>query len=299
MRAVGIRELKNKLSAYLRLSKAGFGCAEWPQCYGQNVRQAPTGQASQSGPLLIAPADPAATTAARLTHRVVAVTALLLVLAMLMICFGTRPSLRAEGAMALALLVLALLLAVLGRWSSGVRVPAVTIGNLLGGFAMLALCARLTRSGRPRPGTGLRGWLMLALVLAVLQVMLGGLVSASYSGLSCDGLINCFKTASPLHWEALSPWREPGVGASVPVQASGALVQLLHRGLAVILVVVLLRLVVGLSRTRRWAALSLAVLVLAQVAAGMTMMQSTAPLAGALLHNLLAAGLVATLVLLL
>ncbi len=41
--------------------------------------------------------------------------------------------------LALALLVLALGLAVLGRWTGGARVPAVAIGNLLGGFAMPSL----------------------------------------------------------------------------------------------------------------------------------------------------------------
>ena len=33
------------LSAYIRLSRAGLSCAEWPQCYGERLRQAQQGLA--------------------------------------------------------------------------------------------------------------------------------------------------------------------------------------------------------------------------------------------------------------
>ena len=49
----------------------------------------------------------------------------------------------AGGVLVAALLVLALGLAGLGIVTPGSRLPAVAMGNLLGGFAMLAICARL------------------------------------------------------------------------------------------------------------------------------------------------------------
>jgi heme a synthase len=191
------------LSAYLRQSKAGLSCADWPQCYGQSLRQLQQGVAPSAD-------EQSATATARLAHRVAAVSALLLALTMVMICFSARPVLRAEGAMALALLGLALFLAVLGRWSSGARVPAVAMGNLLGGFAMLALSARLALAGRPLHAARLRTWAVPAALLVIVQVALGGLVSASFAGLSCTtGWADCVHAASSVGWSMLDPWREP------------------------------------------------------------------------------------------
>jgi heme a synthase len=281
------------LSAYIRLSKAGLGCADWPQCYGQGLRQAQQG---------IAPsADEQTTTAmARLAHRITAVTALLLVLTMVMVCYGKRPVLRAEGAMALALLALAIFLAVLGRWSSGARVPAVAMGNLLGGFAMLALSARLAVAGLPVRAPRLRAWVVPGVLLLLVQVALGGLVSASYSGLSCSGAADCLAAARGIGWAALDPWREPVLSATAPVNPLGALPQLLHRGLALALVLLLVPLAVAAwRRGRPRSAAALLGLVVLQAGVGLLMAAGSLPLSLALAHNLLAAGLLATLALLL
>ena len=280
------------LSAYIRLSKAGLGCAAWPQCYGQSLRQLQQGVAASAD-------ERTATAAARLAHRVAAVTALLLVVTMVMVCFGTRPVLRAEGAMALALLALALFLAVLGRWSSGARVPAVAMGNLLGGFAMLALAARLAVAGRSSRVPRLRVLVAAATLLLLVQVALGGLVSASYAGLSCGGWADCLQAAHRIGWDTLNPWREPVLGTLPPINPAGALAQALHRGLALILVAVLLPLAVAaLRRGRPRSGALLLILIVAQAAVGLAMVQGSLPLALALLHNLLAASLLATLVLL-
>lgn len=281
------------LSAYIRLSKAGLGCADWPQCYGQGLRQAQQGIAPGAD-------EQTATAAARLAHRVTAVTALLLIVTMVMVCYGKRPALRAEGAMALALLVLALLLAVLGRWSSGARVPAVAMGNLLGGFAMLALSARLAVAGLPVRALRLRAWVVLCVLLLLVQVALGGLLSASYAGLSCSGAADCLASARGIGWAALDPWREPVLNPGLPVNPLGALPQLLHRGLALALVLLLVPLALAAwrhGRPRSGAAL-LGLIVL-QVGAGLALAALSLPLALALAHNLLAAGLLTVLVLLL
>ncbi len=280
------------LSAYIRLSKVGLGCADWPQCYGQSLRQLQQG--------VVAGADePATTVAARLAHRVTAVCVLLMAVTMAMACFGTRPVLRAEGAMALALLGLALFLAVLGRWSSGARVPAVTMGNLLGGFAMLALCARLAMAGHSLPAPGLRAWVVVAMFLLLAQVALGGLVSASFAGLSCDDWAGCMQAARSVDWETLEPWREPVLGAQPPINPAGALAHWLHRASALALVPMLAALAIAaLLRCRPCSAMALLAMLGAQAAVGVLMVQESLPLGLALLHNMLAAGLLAMLVLL-
>ena len=282
------------LSAYLRLSKAGLGCADWPQCYGQTLRQLQQGVA-------VSTEEQTATAAARLLHRIVAVIALLLVIMMVMVCFGSKPLLWSQGALALALLALALFLAVLGRWSSSARVPAVTMGNLLGGFAMLALCARLAMAGQAPRVLRPRFWVVAALVLLVAQVALGGLVSASFAGLSCSsGWLECAQAARGVGWDTLDPWREPVLAAAPPFNPAGALAQALHRGLALALALVLVPLAVAaLRQGRPRIGAVLLVLLALQVLIGVVMTQSSLPLVFALLHNLLGAGLLVALALLL
>lgn len=283
------------LSAFLRLSKAGLGCPDWPVCYGQDLRRLQQG--------IAAPAEvQTAAAAARLAHRITASTALLLVLTMLMVCVGSRPLFVPEGLLALALLGLALCLAVLGFWSSAARVPAVTMGNLLGGFLMLALCVRLASADRWPPLHGCRRWVFAAAVLVVLQVALGGLVSASYAGLSCSGWNDCEVGAAwrASGWQALNPWREPVLAAAPPFNPAGAAANGLHRVAGLLLGLLLLPLAaLAWARGRRRRAAVLLVLVVAQLAVGTAMAALGLPLGLALLHNLLAASLLAALLTLL
>jgi cytochrome c oxidase assembly protein subunit 15 len=281
------------LSAYIRLSKAGSGCADrWSQCYRQSLRPMQEGVASTT-------AEPAAIKGARAAHRIVALLALLLVVMMVTICFKPRPVWWGEGSMALGLLALVAFLAVLGRWSSGARVPAVTIGNLLGGFSMVALSVRLALAGRPLAAVHLRGWTIVATLLLLAQVALGGLISASRAGLSCVDWVDCIKGARDVGWSTLDPWRDPVPSASSPFNPDGALAQVLHRGLASgLLLLVSLLAVLAWRRGRPRNAAALLVVLAAQVVGGLVMVDSSLPLELALLHNGLAACLLAALVLL-
>ena len=288
---VALLLLVTSLSAYLRLSKAGLGCADWPQCYGQSLRDLQQGVAVRAD-------EQTATAAARLAHRFAATGALLLVVMMVLLCVGSRPVLREEGALAVVLLGLALGLAVLGRWSSDVRTPAVTMANVLGGFAMVALGVRLGVAGMPLHPRRLRLWVGVALLVTILQIALGSLVSSSYSALSCSSWADCLATARGLDWGTLNPWREPALAAAPSVNPQGALANLLHRGLGLSLVALVLPLsIVVLRRGRPLAAAALFLLLVAQAAIGVAMQQGPLPLSFALLHNLFAATLLATLLL--
>jgi cytochrome c oxidase assembly protein subunit 15 len=275
------------LSAFLRLQKAGLGCPDWPACYGQELRSAQQGQApvTQDGG--------AATAAARLAHRVAASAALLLVIMMGLVCFASRPVFRREGLSALALLGLALFLAVLGWWSRRASVPAVALGNLLGGFLMLALCLRLARPAALGVRGAARAVLVLAALLLIGQILLGGLTSASYAGLSCTGFGDCgLGEALPQSgWGSLDPWREPVLDG-----APGRLANSLHRHAALILGLVLggVAALVWWCGRRRSAALLLGLLAL-QLAVGVAMGPLGLPLPLALAHNLLSASLLALL----
>lgn len=268
------------LSAFLRLSKAGLDCEPWPQCYAQAQQANAETPAAAQGTT--------ATAAARMAHRVIASAALLLVLVMLMTALASRPALWPEGRMALALLALALFLAVLGRWTAQSRLPAVTLGNLLGGFAMFALSVRMALlAAAPhsaRPGAApLAPWAWLAGLLLLAQVALGGLVSAGHAGLSCPTWGDCNLAAGS--WQALNPWLEPPTGA-LPTRPEGAWVHLLHRAGGLLLTAAL-----WLLAWRSWrlglgaVALGLAAIPAALAALGLAAVAWNLPIALVLAHN--------------
>ncbi len=272
------------LSAYLRLTQAGLGCADWPACYGQRLREDPR----------IAVDFAPATAVARFAHRIAASTTGALVIMMTILCLATRPVLWREGRIALALLACAIFLAVLGRWTAGARVPAVAIGNVLAGFAMLALAWRLARSTGAPPAdasTGRAYGGAAVAVLVVLQIALGVQVSASLSGLGCPDLLHCDLAATSLR--DLDPWREPVLASSAAV-VPASLANVLHRGVTVIvLVAVLAWAAAAWRRGQRTAAALLGALLVAQIALGVILVVGRLPLAAAIGHNVIAGLLLA------
>jgi heme a synthase len=283
------------VSAFLRLSKVGLGCEPWPQCYGQELRTLQRGG-------VVDDAAVQAVAVARLAHRILASTALLLVIMLALTALTTKPVRPSQATLALALLAVALFLAGLGWFTAGSRVPAVALGNLLGGFAMLALSWRLAAPVASAT-TVLRThsrWAMVALVVLVLQVALGGLLSASHSTFSCVDTTQCAHQAAldGWRWQLLDPWHEPRFEAAstLPINPQGALANLLHRGGAFLVVLAVLP-AAWLARRHghRRAAAALLLLLVLQVALGTWLAGSGATVPAALAHNLLAALMVATL----
>jgi cytochrome c oxidase assembly protein subunit 15 len=265
------------LSAYLRHRAAGLGCEPWPSCFGQGERVA-AGTVVVGGQAL---------TVARAAHRVTATLALLLVLAMVVVSLARRPRLRREGALSLVLLTLALMLAALGVVTPGSRLPAVAIGNLLGGLVTFALAARLV--GPPMPSGRVLGPVAIgvALLLAA-QIVSGGLVSAAQAGLACTDIRQCIdqSRAGGWDWAALSPWREAAFAVGTP-HVEGALAQLLHRlaSLAVVPAVVCLG-ALAVRQGRRREGLAVLLLLACVVALGLVSGSTGLPLVPVLLHNL-------------
>lgn len=273
------------ISATIRLSAAGLGCEPWPQCYGQ----AAAASHSFSTELL------------RVLHRVSAVVLLPLLLMLIMGGFSRKTERWPQRWTAVMAVAVALFLAVLGRWTAGAKVPAIALGNLLGGFVLLALCLRMALVGStswtaPTPSPHLGRWRAVALVLLLLQVALGGLVSSTYSGLACTSTSACALPAD-IPWQALDPRRLPSVGTHPwPTHPEGMLLQLLHRSTALLAVAAVIVMVVLLRRCGRprLAILLLSLLVLELLLAALLVLQGL-PLAAAVAHNLTAALLLALL----
>lgn len=269
--------LVTTLSAFMRLANAGLGCDDWPTCYGAQLR------ATAATPVVAE----TAITVARMLHRLSAIIVLVLAVTMAAAAFTTRPRRWREGVLAIGLVLIALGLAVLGRYTAGAKMPIIAIGNVLGGFAMLVLGFATWRG--KFPGARMCWPALVLMVLLIVQIAVGVLVSASFSGLSCTALPAC-GAAVDLSWPLLDPTRVPQFDATLPIHPQGAFAHMLHRGLAVLVTLAALATARAAWRRGHHRAATIVVGLLAlQVALGLTLVVASLPFAAALLHNLVGA----------
>lgn len=191
--------------------------------------------------------------------------------------------------------------------------PLIVTLHLLGGLILLALLqAQAVRYAQAHEATrpvllSRAAWSLLvaSFVLLWLQIALGGWVSTNYAVLACSGFPACNGQTWPaMHWsEGFTLLRElgrAGHGGYLSFEAMVA-IHMAHRLFAVVASVVLAWLAWRLWRT---AALQrfgqgLALLLLAQLASGLSNVVLGWPLVAALAHSAGAAALVLLLTLLL
>ncbi|NNF16093.1 MAG: hypothetical protein HKN70_05055 [Gammaproteobacteria bacterium] len=284
------------VSAYLRLLHSGIGCEDWPACYGR-IGAVP---ATPAGPLstdqegvsdhALAPA------AATLMHRLVATVLGMLVFIMTITAFGKKQN----RLITVALLGLTLFLAILGLKSGSLHSPAVVMGNLVGGFSMLALLgwlvfARAKPAPRSTP-TPIRGWTVAALVIVSAQILLGGFTSANFAAIACRSLPDCHGSwlPGPAISQAFNLKRAHQVndfGVAIGA-AERAAIHKTHRLGAILTVVAVFA--AGIAALRagprfRGAAVGILVLVIAEFAVGVAAIVTQLPIVLAVAHNGLAA----------
>lgn len=276
------------LSAFMRLSADGLSCQPWPQCYAEAMH------AQQQGVSRTVTADNHVVIA-RVLHRLFAILLLPLTLVLLFAGFTARPQRWAGRWLAVAALAVVLFLAALGRATAGARLPAVTLGNLLGGFVLFALFWRMaTLPPEPVQRRQSSPWHWLAAFGLIVQIALGALVSGSHAALSCPSLTDC-QVMTPLPWSSLNPWQVPAFDPyAKPWYPEGALLHWLHRSAAlfVAFAVTMSAHRRAKSGDQRGAALLIA-LVLVQIGLGALAVGNGLPLWAVLAHNLTAALLLA------
>lgn len=270
-------------SAYLRLRAAGLGCDDWPRCYGQGAAASTLQHETVA--------------AARVAHRISASAAGLVALLVLALAFTRRPRDRRALAAAVALLVLTVSLAYLGRATPQAQVAAVAMGNLLGGMSMSALFLFLALrhdTGEARDGGALTAFTLVALLLTALQLAYGAMTSASYLGLACTTFPDCAGAWWPADasWSAFDPWR-----AIAPDQTTANMtLHMIHRYGGALMGLVIAALGWALAaRGQRALGTTLIVLVAVQWLIGIAMVTASLPVSLALLHNVVAGLLLATL----
>lgn len=278
------------LAAYLRLDHSGIGCTPWPQCYG-NI--GPDREIAEFPERLIHDATHARSWATPL-HRVVATVLGLLVLSLTIFAFREK---RARVSV-VALLVLTIFLAVLGVRSGGLRSPAVVMGNLLGGFAMLAILGSMVfrKAGASGGRSVLKSWSAIALLMLGLQITIGGLTSANFAASACRTVPDCHGSwlprstvAAAIDMTRLHDVSEAGFVRGGPERAD---IHMLHRLSAV--ATVLLIVIAGILAIRaghdlRIIGAVLIVLVCIEFFVGVMSILSDIPIGLAVAHNGLAA----------
>ncbi|MCE9640657.1 MAG: COX15/CtaA family protein [Betaproteobacteria bacterium] len=208
------------ISAYLRLSGAGLGCAAWPDCYGQLLSGA---QSSPAGLV-------------RISHRLAASLALLLGFALAWHCIRPDP-IRPLAGHATLLVALMILLTFIGLWSSDPHRVWTGFLNMLGGLGLVALSWRIAVAADPLlPPQSSRSALPLQAGIAalVMTVALGALIGARYAAATCGTTPACAGVWWPAAGglAALNPFAvvaSPGA----PGDAGGVALHLFHRYCAV------------------------------------------------------------------
>lgn len=261
-------------SSTLRLAANGIGCEPWPSCYGL----AATAEAANAAPLALA---------LRVAHRIAASAFALAALAAVWVGWKQwgRPA-RTAGVLLLAVTIV---LAWIGRYTPS-PLPAVTLVNVLGGFALLALLAYLMRSTLVAPiagNTAATAGLVALFVALALQAGGGALISARLAGDACAS--NCNQLWPPGAAALFDPL-QAGRAAQLASAQAGQALHLLHRlgGLALMLATI----VGGFALHRRAPRAAVAVMSAAATAGGLGFLVASfePPLAAAALHAF-AAGL--------
>lgn len=275
--------------AFTRLSDAGLGCPDWPACYGQIIGVPDAAAAAAHSPQ--APLDTQKAWI-EVGHRYVAGLLGLVLLAAAVLSLRLSPLPRAP--LILAALVLAQ--AFLGMLTvTGKLQPLVVSAHLLGGMfifstIMYALISRPLTSPSP-----LLLWAGgVAAAVLVLQVFLGGWVSANHAALACPDFPLCQGGWLPpvLEWSGFSPFRELHLDISgAPVSAAAlSTIHWAHRLGALVTVLVLGGFGVLYWRAGgRGIATGLWILLAVQVMLGIINVAAALPLWSALLHNTVAA----------
>ena len=276
------------MGAYVRLSDAGLGCPDWPLCYGRPL------------PAEIADQDALAKAWKEMGHRYLAGT---LGAIILLLGIGAWRLRRSRG-LALAIVLLVVLQATLGKWTVTMLLkPAIVTTHLLGGMGTLALLVWLALAQWPHARAPemrtLRVAAAIALAAAAVQVALGGWVSANYAALACPDLPLCSGQAMDFA-NAFHVVRELGRTSEGELLPLGALTAIhwTHRLFALIALAAVLAAAARAWRYARPLALTVAILVILQFVLGLANVALGLPLPLAAAHNALAALLVVALVVL-
>ena len=275
------------VGAYVRLSDAGLGCPDWPLCYGRAIPDELEDAKAWK----------------EMGHRYLAGALGILIFVLALAAWRTRQS----PWLATAIAALVVLQATLGKWTVTMLLkPAIVVAHLAGGMALLALLVwfLLEASGTARlPGARvLRLPAIAALLVLVMQILLGGWVSANTAALACPDLPLCLgQLVPPMDFaNAFHVLRELGrtdAGELLP-QAALVAIHWSHRMFALVVLAVVAWAAWRTFQVSRRLGTAITLLLLIQFSLGVANVAFNLPLALAAAHNAGAAAMVVSLVVL-
>lgn len=305
--------------AFTRLTDSGLGCPDWPGCYGS---ASPLGaQAHITAAQTAMPTGPVTHGKAwvEMVHRYLATGVGVLIIALTVSAWLSRRQDRNFNGPSpwwpTLTLVWVCIQGAFGALTVTMKLfPAIVSLHLLGGYVLLALLtvqvvlygllrqgpsASLARMPLPAP---VRGWVVLALLLLVVQAATGAWVSTNYAVLACSEFPLCQGSWWPSmnFAQGFELWRPLGLvqgGEPISFQALTA-IHYAHRLLALATALVLgglvwrLRSQAALRKPTRW----LGGLLALQLVTGLSNVVLDWPLVAAVLHTGGAGALVVCLV---
>lgn len=299
------------LGAYVRLSDAGLGCPDWPGCYG--TLTVPQSEAALQHAQTVYPESPVENAKAwkEMIHRYFAGALGLLVLTIFAVAWRLRKEISVSPWLTTFLLGLIMFQAALGMWTVTMLLkPAVVTAHLLGGMSTLAILTWITHrqlgvvSAGIEQASSLRLWMRWSLVVLFMQIFLGGWTSTNYAALACTDFPTCHGAWLPEmdFSNAFHLIRELGVDATGKTLnlAAYTAIQWTHRIGALFTFVYLGLLglwVLKAPQLKKLGFLMLGLLVV-QIALGIANLLLHLPLVLAVGHNMVAALLLITLVVL-
>jgi len=181
------------ISSLMHIGNVGIGSGDWPASYGLIGEHQVASGSSTSISSAILPAS-----FIDRAHRAVASFLQLLIIAVFIMALRQRRSSGIPMSVPSLALGLSLFLAFLGVWfGSPLRYPAVVILNLTGGIGLLALYWWLAldiyslRKGEIRQATGIRNLAVAALLVLIVEILLGAWTDAYYAALACTTFPDC------------------------------------------------------------------------------------------------------------
>ncbi|VAX01603.1 Heme A synthase, cytochrome oxidase biogenesis protein Cox15-CtaA [hydrothermal vent metagenome] len=310
------------LGAYTRLSDAGLGCPDWPVCYGHiGVPEHATDVAKANQAYPDRPVE-AAKAWKEMIHRYFASTlGLVIVIMALIAIFRRKRNLDATQPIITPVFLVALVIfqGLLGMWTVTLLLkPIIVMGHLLGGMTIISLLVwQLLRYSGVFSNTNiaaksllpLKRLALVALVVVVVQISLGGWTSANYAALSCPDFPTCQDQWLPdldfseafVPWQALSENKKDYEGGVLNNDAN-VTIHIMHRLGAIITLLLVGFLIIKLllheanAAVKRIAILLVVVLAL-QITLGISNVMLSLPLFIAVAHNAVGALLLLSMVL--
>ncbi len=296
--------LTTTISSYIRLADSGLGCKPWPACYGQFIFNENTHGTN----ILFSQAADSPLKLPRVLHRLGTSLLGLMILAIFLISFSPKYPLSRRITASLMLLTVAL--AAIGQIHPSQPTPLLTLANLTGGFALVALLYLLLIAikGFHYNGTGdtvLKHQLssqhvLLATIfsrtglgLVILLILFGGWTSANYAANSCDQLMQC-QTSNALlpAAEKFSFQLSVDDKHHVILSSYASLIQWTHHLIAIIALVFFGLLVLFLMKKKHHqhsASVAVFALLLVQFLLGFLALVTQLPLLLVVAHNVVAA----------